>query len=531
MSKKLLKRMLIATLSVGILTVMPTDNDIAMARSIIENVTITPSNSVSNNGYDLTFDKSIGKVYSKNCNGQIVDYYAYENIVYVSKPVSIEYQSMNIYIPKGYLEGKTINGYTADTAPIFMPNGVGGYMPSKALTPIENDRMTGGPNSVLYALSRGYVVACPAIRGRTTVEGGSYVGKAPAFIVDYKAAVRYIRYNIDRIPAGNADKIISNGTSAGGALSAALGSMGNAPEFEPYLKEIGAADASDEIFASSVYCPITNLDNADMAYEWIFYGENKYHPAMWQLQDIQARRGDKKIKVDSNSANNPTASTAAVDMTKDEIKISKILRDAFPNYLNSLNLRDEQGKLLTLDKNGNGTFKDFIKRKYIESAQAALDSGEDLSGVNWVKISGGKVVDVDLKKYPAAATRMKAAPAFDKMDLSSAENDEFATADNSPRHFNKIVQKNYGGATADADLIKIMNPLNFIGRADVNVAEHFRIRHGAVDRDTALAVPAILALKLQNSGVDVNFFSPWGKGHAGDYDLDELFNWIDSICQ
>ena len=249
---------------------------------------------------------------------------------------------------------------------------------------------------------------------------------------------------------------------------------------------------------------------------------------MWQLQDIQARRGDKKIKVDSDSANNPTAST---DMTKDEIKISKILRDAFPNYLNSLNLRDEQGKLLTLDKNGNGTFKDFIKRKYIESAQAALDSGEDLSGVTWVKISGGKVVDVDLKKYPAAATRMKAAPAFDKIDLSSAENDEFATADNSPRHFNKIVQKNSGGATADADLIKIMNPLNFIGRADVTTAEHFRIRHGAVDRDTALAVPAILALKLQNSGVDVDFFSPWGKGHAGDYDLDELFNWIDSICK
>ena len=33
------------------------------------------------------------------------------------------------------------------------------------------------------------------------------------------------------------------------------------------------------------------------------------------------------------------------------------------------------------------------------------------------------------KKFrnPAAATRMKAAPAFDKLNLSSAENDEFGT--------------------------------------------------------------------------------------------------------
>ena len=23
----------------------------------------------------------------------------------------------------------------------------------------------------------------------------------------------------------------------------------------------------------------------------------------------------------------------------------------------------------------------------------------------------------------------------------------------------------------------------------------------------------------------------WGQGHAGDYDLPELFDWIDAICQ
>ncbi len=480
--------------------------------------------------YDLNFDASKGVEKTLTYEGREIKFIAYENIVYVSKPKNVAAQSLSIYIPAEYLSGGTINGYTAKTAPIFMPNGVGGYMPGEIKPPAENDRMSGGPNAALVALSRGLVVVSPAIRGRTTVTDGEYVGKAPALIVDYKAAVRYLRHNKNKLPAGDTEKIISNGTSAGGALSAALGSMGNAAEFAPYLSEIGAAVERDDIFAASVYCPITNLDNADKAYEWIFHGENKYYQAMWQLQDIAARRGE-KVTVDADAANNPTASSTAVEMTKDEIAISKILRDAFPAYVNSLNLRDETGKLLTLDKKGNGTFKDYIKRKYIESAQDALDRGTDLSGVNWVKIKNGEVVDVDLKKYPAAATRMKAAPAFDKPDLSSAENDEFGTTNNSPRHFNEIVQKNSGGAMADSELINIMNPMNFIGRADVKVAQHFRIRHGAVDRDTALAIPAILALKLQNNGVDVDFFSPWGRRHSGDYDLDLLFDWIDSICK
>ena len=99
---------------------------------------------------------------------------------------------------------------------------------------------------------------------------------APACIVDLKAAVRYLRHNKNIIP-GNVEKIISNGTSAGGALSALLGSTGNHPDYESYLKELGAADERDDIFAASCYCPITNLENADKAYEWEFCGINDYH--------------------------------------------------------------------------------------------------------------------------------------------------------------------------------------------------------------------------------------------------------------
>ena len=529
MRKKVLAKALIAFLGAGIFTATAPEVEIVKCEAA------TMENIAQN--YDLSFDASLGVEKTLNCEGCSVKFIAYENIVYVRNPANVEQQRLSIYIPAEYLTGGTINGYTAKTAPIFMPNGVGGYMPGEILSPQEKSR-GGGANASLVALSRGLVVVSPAIRGRTTVTDGVYIGKAPALIVDYKAAVRYLRFNRNRIPAGDTEKIISNGTSAGGALSAALGSMGNAPEFESYLQEIGAADERDDIFASSDYCPITNLENADKAYEWIFYGENKYYPAMWQLQDLKARGklNNPNLKIsdappDADSANNPVGVKNAVDMTKEEIKISKKLRDAFPSYVNSLNLRDEHGKLLTLDKNGNGTFKEFIKRKYIESAQDALDSGKDLSETNWITIKNGRVVDVDLKKYPAAATRMKSAPAFDKMDLSSAENDEFGTKNNQPRHFSEIIYKNSGGEMADAEQIQIMNPLNFIGREDVTVARHFRIRHGAADRDTSLAIPAILALTLQNNGVDVDFFSPWGIGHSGDYDLDKLFNWIDNICK
>ncbi len=537
MNKKA-KHMLIAAVSAGVLTMMPT---------IVPNVALAqPENGVEAplvqmKSYDLTFDKSIGKEYSKNCNGRIVEYFAYENIVYVSKPKSVEYQSMNIYIPKGYLDGKTINGYTAKTAPIFLPNGVGGYMPGKALTPVENDRMSGGgANAVLYALSRGYVVACPAIRGRTNVSNNVYIGKAPALIVDYKAAVRYLRFNHNNLPAGDTEKIISNGTSAGGALSALLGVTGNAEEYVPYLKEIGAANENDAIFASSDYCPITNLEHADMAYEWIFNGVTEYHQGkQMMMPDQMPQQLTDQLKKKLPPAggkerpnNAPLETGKASAMTKEEIAVSSILKSEFPRYVNSLDLRDKNDKVLNLDDKGNGAFKDYIKSKYIESAQSALDSGVDLSNIDWVIIDNDKVTDIDLGKYAVAVTRLKAAPAFDKLDLSSGENDEFATNNNTPRHFTQTSKTHEikEGSVADAKLIKMLNPMSFIG-GNVNTASHFRIRHGAEDRDTSLAIPAILALKLENSGVDVDFSVPWARGHAGDYDLEELFDWADKICK
>ena len=120
------------------------------------------------------------------------------------------------------------------------------------------------------ALAAGYVVVSPGCRGRDNqAADGTYYGKAPAAIVDLKAAVRYIRHNTGIMP-GNAEWIVTTGVSAGGALSALLGASGNSRLYDAYLKEIGAADASDAVFASADFCPIMDLDHADMAYEWMY---------------------------------------------------------------------------------------------------------------------------------------------------------------------------------------------------------------------------------------------------------------------
>jgi hypothetical protein len=78
------------------------------------------------------------------------------------------------------------------------------------------------PNGNL-ALAAGYVVVSRGCHGRDNVSGGTHYGKAPAAIVDLKAAVRYIGYNKGVIP-GNVDRIIPSG---GSALSALLDASGN----------------------------------------------------------------------------------------------------------------------------------------------------------------------------------------------------------------------------------------------------------------------------------------------------------------
>jgi len=485
----------------------------------------------------LAFDSSAYTLKTATVNGKSFQYRAYEKIMPVTHPVDRDYESLNIYIPVEYFEGKSSGAYTAETAPIFLPNSVGGYMPGAAGSPGRN-MMSGGDNAALVALSKGIVVAEPGARGRTNKGAdGSFTGKAPAAIVDLKAAVRYLRHN-DRLMPGSAERIISDGTSAGGALSALLGASGNSADYEPYLKALGAAEERDDIYAVMAYCPITNLENADAAYEWLFAGVNNYSRMVFEAPPDAAGGAQNAGPNGTMTPGGPGTRTVQTGtMSAEQIKNSAALAALFPAYLNSLGLRDASGAALSLDAEGNGSFKELVK-SYIEaSAQKALDSGQlsagDASKLGWLKLENSRVADMDLAAYAAAATRMKTAPAFDGTDLGNGENDEFGTAAVQAQHFTAFGAEHstVKAGSADPHIVKMMNAMLYIGAPGSVSSKFWRIRHGTADRDTSLAVPVMLATKAANTGFSVDFAMPWNVPHSGDYDLDELFAWIEKICR
>lgn len=488
----------------------------------------------------LYFDKDRYEIKTCELDGSSIRYRAYMGLDYCEKPVD-DIQKLNLFVPEVYYQGGELNGYSLTTAPIFMPNTVGGYMPGPTDEP-GLDRH-GHANSIFKALEHGYVVAAAGVRGRTTgkrsteffegskaeisgTETGKMVGKAPALIVDMKAVVRYLRHNKDVIP-GDTEHIITNGTSAGGALSAMTGATGNSPDYAPYLEAIGAADERDDIFAASCYCPIHNLENADAAYEWLFCGCNDFY----RTKHVKTEHGVERVPFRG-------------EMTEKQIAVSKELKALFPAYLNSLGLTDREGNALTLDENGEGSFKEYVRSFILASAQKELDGHDSADRLGWLAVAGsevekqdcltvenGKAVALDWDGFVKKITRMKATPAFDALDLNSPENEEFGTEEIKAKHFTPFSQEHSEaqGELADERIIKMLNPVRYIGEADT--AKHWRVRHGAFDRDTSLAVPVILATILENRGYDVDFCLPWGLPHSGDYDLEELFAWIDRICR
>jgi hypothetical protein len=438
----------------------------------------------------LDFDQSKYHVKTASEDGISVTYKSYEGAVYVEKPVDVKYHSLNVYVPE--------NAGTANKPPIFFANAVGGYMPSLPAVPGKDFK--GRTNAAFAALARGYVVVCSGVRGRgLTDEAGKYIGGAPACIVDLKAAVRYMRRNKDVFP-GDTERIITNGTSAGGALSLLLGASGNSADYEPYLMAIGAADERDDVFASSCYCPITNLENADAAYEWEFNGINDYHTDKF-TRPASPGLPATKITIDG-------------ELTAEQIALSNSLRRIFPAYLNSLGLKDENGGALTLDADGNGSFKDYVMGYARASAESA----------------GAEIGDFD--SFVKARTRKKPTPAFDVVYMKTPENELFGSRDVKYRHFSAFSFENsaVGGKIAEADVIKRLNPMKYMSDKSAASAKFDRVRHGTADRDTSLAISAMLTARLRNNGSDVDYYLPWGVPHSGDYDFNALFAWVAEIC-
>ena len=93
-----------------------------------------------------------------------------------------------------------------------------------------------------------------------------------------------------------------------------------------------------------------------------------------------------------------------------------------------------------------------------------------------------------------------------------------------------IIKSAQAGLNSGTDLSEV-TWVKVSGNTVTDIAKNWRIRHGAKDSDTAISTPTILALQLKATGAAVDFAVPWGQGHGGDYDLNELFEWTDSILE
>ncbi|NWJ46293.1 MAG: hypothetical protein HXX08_10490 [Chloroflexi bacterium] len=448
-----------------------------------------------------------------------VTYRLYQHITYVAKPVDANYQSMDVKVPVK-VDGKAVD---ATNAPILFGNSVGGYMSSSNTSSGTNPGGMGGTGmngappmgskggapggnssgvsrNTDLALAAGYVVVAPGARGRDNqAADGTYYGKAPAAIVDLKSAIRYIRHNKGIIP-GNTDWIVSTGVSAGGALSALLGASGNSHLYDSYFKEIGAADEDDTIFASADFCPIMDLENADMAYEWMF----GTIPLNGKL----------------------------VDQT-----LSQQLKNAFATYQTSLNLKGANNfGTITADNYGNYLVQTYL----IPSANKYLSALTDekratyLATNSWITWSNNSAT-FTFDDYVKHVGRMKSLTAFDALDLTQAENILFGNKTTNARHFtNFSLQQSSGNTTAEvaSDLktvVNLMNPMYFISQNSSGVAKYWWIRYGSSDNNTALSVIINLATSLENKGKDVNTLLYWDAGHGADEDPEAFIAWIGKI--
>ena len=476
----------------------------------------------------LAFDAKNYESMSTTVDNKEIKYRAFEYIPYVANPIDIDQQYMNIYVPEEYFNNGTINGYNTQTAPIFMPNAVGGYMPSQAMTPKTEN---GKPNSVLYALSRGYVVASPATRGRTNkASDGNFIGKAPAVIVDLQAATAYLHANDSAMP-GNANRIITNGTSAGGGVSLLQGATGNSSDFQPYLQALGAATAATNVYAVSAYAPITNLDAADMAYEWSYNGISSFNKVTMSPGELpQANVGGTPAQ--------PQRTMQRVNLNADDLAYSKMLSEHFPDYVNNLQLRDSLGRVLKLDKNGNGTFKNYVKEFIVAAANKAQAKGTDLSKHTYLVRDNktGTIKDINWEAYNHFVSRSKAPGAFDSRSNDTGENSLFGTSTTDNNHFTITAAlhdttTNQDVYVENAKIVTMMNPMNYLGSPAATNARFYRIRYGTADSNTSVAIPLIVGTRAQNLGYRVDMATPFDVDHSGDYDLEELFNWMDNIVK
>ncbi|MBF1767855.1 MAG: ATPase, partial [Veillonella sp.] len=195
----------------------------------------------------------------------------------------------------------------------------------------------------------------------------------------------------------------------------------------------------------------------DMAYEWSYKGITSFNKVtMGQGELPQANVG-------GNTAP-PQRTMQRVNLNADDVAYSNLLSEHFPEYINNLQLHDSMGRVLKLDKNGNGTFKNYVKAFIIDAANKA----QAIKDINW-------------EAYNQFVSRSKAPGAFDSRSNDSGENNLFGTSATDNNHFTITAAlhdttPNQDVYVENAKIVTMMNPMNYLGSPAATNARYYRIR-------------------------------------------------------
>jgi len=498
-------------------------------------------------------------------------YYQLTNVVYAAQAARYDWatlnlmtgqpqtnsaiiESLNIFVPAAYVAGvdpngslilnpqARVNGFSPATAPIVYENNNAGY-----LTGLAGDIVNGFGDNTGY-LRAGFVYVNVGSRGRDTAS-------SPASIVDLKAGIRFLRANRAVLP-GNMDKLVSVGTSGGGAMSSLVGATGNLPDYYAGLWAIGAAGIEakdgtyrstiqDNVFAAQLYCPIADIENADMAYAWT--------------------RFDSSVNGEGPRAYQFTAYQKALEQA---------LATKFVGYLNGLKLADAQGQALTLDSVRSGSYYNAVLTEISKALNAFVQAGAwkqintapgfgttpvyayaSLTETEWLKAQYGdtsrwlvnnadgtyRVTDLGAFLTGTKLARNKDIPGFDDLKQSK-EGNAFSTttaADHphfSPSIYNLMVEKDADWAKLDgydkaylaaysqakdkavADKVFLYSAMQILANPNLHpdVARYWRMRNGTADEHTSFSVNYNIGLTLQKyvPGVVVDYALVWNMVHG-----------------
>ena len=478
--------------------------------------------------------------------------------VYINANITnLNYQTMLIYAPAEYFDvddsgnvisinyENTKNGYTAKTAPIVFLNECGGWRSSS-------------PRSCETSyIDEGFVYVTCGARSRDAMNDDNtlHTGKAPMQMADLKSGVIELRAN-DKVIPGDKNKIISIGTSGGGQMSSIFGASGDMKEYYPYMYDAGTLGVTknsdgtydsvfkDNIFAAQNYCPIADIENADLAYAW------------WWV-DL----------VDDGGIYNG-------EITAFEKRLQELEANAYIEYLNSLKLKDEAGNDLTLTGLRSGSYYDAILNNISEALNQYVLNGEfDVEETDdnksWLtKDKDGNYVVTDLKGFMIGtglvSKRNKAIPGFDAKD-KSAENNAFGKPEDDTVHFSKsvatIMKNNYEELSRldgfdkeqvdayiedaldgnDASLINnqtaLLNATHILlgtdGLKAVNPVKHFRNRSGTADEHTSFGVGFNILTAARMKGIDVDYSLVWNMNHGSNEGTTTgtFIDWVNRICK